>query len=190
MFNDLSGNDKRSLHLVLALCTPAEVNINGRTENLWNNELIVKIARELSLPQSCVDAYLPMVSQSTCVGIDWKDREQMARPCITALTKTENSALKLYTQILIFLVECDKCDGRGRVVLRNLLRFMNIPARDAMWIEFELSLFLIDQQEKISHAKETAKNKYRYVKIGAVAIGAGAVLAVTGGLVSVIYILN
>ena len=194
LLDRLSRQQHHALFVLLSANLPVEVfhgDSAKKTKQFWNYELLRKIAAELDVRESNIFGCIPLVTSSAKFrDLEWEKRELLAQPCIQYLRETNVSLIKIYTEVLIFLVEEDLFDGRGRVLMRNLLRMFQLQPQDGIWIENQVSVFLIAEQGKVAHARETKKNRYRYVKIGAVALGAGAILAVTGGLVSIMQALN
>ena len=94
-------------------------------------------------------------------------------------------SLTIIIEFIVFLVINDMFDGKGRVLVRNLLRIIPVTKQDMLAIEYHLRFTLIDCREALTHSmnkKNKKKKMIRYAKIGGAALGAGALLAVTGGL--------
>lgn len=102
--------------------------------------------------------------------------------------------MKIIIEVLLFLVINNFYDGRGRVIIRNLTKLLECSPVDMVLLESILAHSLVQQLGlpggKDIEAKEDnedvdvkkKKKAVRYMKIGAVSLGAGAILAVTGGL--------
>ena len=192
MLRSLTPNERTAVFVLAAITMPAEV-CSGESEEwpkLWCHQVLGKLAEDLSLPRSNVSAYVPMITTDMPYhAIDWEQRMKLAGPYIGLANEANLSPLKMYVYLLIFLVELERCDGRGRVLMRNLAKILKIPANDALWLDNLLVNFLIAQQQQLAHTQDKKDRKYRYMKIGAVAVGAGAVIAVTAGMVSFFVIL-
>jgi hypothetical protein len=102
---------------------------------------------------------------------------------ISVMQDPATARLRLYTKLLIMLVHMRRLDGRGRVVMRHVLRALHLAAEQGVWVEYELGRYLAEQGEGQLKGQERKRDKYRYAKIGVAALGAGALLAFTGGLV-------
>jgi len=90
-----------------------------------------------------------------------------------------------FTFVLAFLVSQNIYDSHARCLLRNMKTFLAISDQDFIAMECRLSLLLNKPRldEAISHSFEEPKSdNWRYAKIGAASLGAGALLAVTGGI--------
>lgn len=97
--------------------------------------------------------------------------------------------INLLISLIFFLIFHSKYDGRGRSLIRTLAFFLSIPSEKLIFYEREIRDYLFNNTEKLnnfllsSHKKLNNNNSLmRYAKIGVVSLGAGAVLAVTGGL--------
>jgi len=91
--------------------------------------------------------------------------------------------LRFYTQLLIMLVHMRRLDGRGRVIMRHVLRALHLEVEHGVWVEYELGCYLAEQAGGTLKGDDRKRDKFRYAKIGVAALGAGALLAFTGGLV-------
>jgi hypothetical protein len=148
MFQDLNSSEKHALHVLVNLNLPTEVcafsdNVceKGDDEeeleglrNCWSDELLRMLAEELQLTST--SAYLPLILSNVGAykSIDG-DRYELCAPYVAALTDERLTAAALYIKILIFLIISRKFDGRGRVLLRNLVHTLDMPAQDGVWIE-------------------------------------------------------
>lgn len=189
MFTSLSEQERGAIFAIVAINVPLEVSTNESDDwsQLWSFEFLLRFAKELNLPERKVSAYVPLIlTRVPYQSVTCEQRTESVKPYLPLLQGCSVSLAKVYTHVLMYLVEESFMDGRGRVLLRNLSLSLNLSSSDGTWIENILLQYLVAQQEQIDKAKDKKKNKYRYVKIGAVALGAGAVLAVTGGLVSAV----
>ena len=89
--------------------------------------------------------------------------------------------------VAVFLCSVNAFDSKGRCLLRNLSKYIH-PDKNTLalqMIELKTAQYLQSGEMKglSTHMMEKASsNKWRYAKIGAASLGAGAVLALTGGL--------
>lgn len=190
MLTTLSEQERGAIFAIVAINVPLEVSSNDSDDwsQLWCHDFLLRFSKELNLPERKVSAYVPLIlTRVPYQTVTCEHRTESVKPYLQILQGCSVSLVKVYTHVLMYLVEESFMDGRGRILLRNLSLSLNLSSTDGTWIENILLQYMVAQQEQIDKAKDKRKNKYRYVKIGAVALGAGAVLAVTGGLVSTIY---
>lgn len=187
MFRAYSIHERTAVFVLVAVNIPAEI-CDKEEETywrpLWCYNLLKNLAKELQLPNSNVNAYVPMLLTS----IKYRDmgsetREECVVPYLTILWNKNLTALKIYAQLLIYLFEAGLLDGRGRILLRNISLSLRLSGRETIWIDNLLVKFLVHQQASIEHSKQVRGDRMRYAKIGAVALGAGMVLAFTAGMV-------
>jgi hypothetical protein len=171
-----------SLFIVAALNLPIE-EIDA-SSLCWSREILTKLASELKVSESHVDAYLPFIMVSTFETMDIKDRIEQTAPFLSQMSR--HTKLKLYVKLLIFLIVNGCYDARGRELMRNIRNALMLTSEQFVSIEVQLTKILLDSQKRLLHKPENIKGKssnyIRYAKIGAAAVGAGAVLALTGGL--------
>lgn len=155
----------------------------------WNMALIENMCSLLDISTRKLEASFDFIhSVDKYRPLSTEERRSLSSPYCQHLFRhdsadaRERRFAKLYVQILVFVVLLNKCDGRGRVLLRNLYVLLGLSPARYVWIESSLCQFLMERESALQHAKTKGSSKYRYAKIGAVALGAGAVLAVTGGL--------
>lgn len=155
----------------------------------WNMALIENMCSQFDISTRKLEASFDFIhSVDKYRPLSTEERRSLSSPYCQHLFRhdsadaRERRIAKLYVQILVFVVLLNKCDGRGRVLLRNLYVLLGLSPARYVWIESSLCQFLMERESALQHAKTKGSSKYRYAKIGAVALGAGAVLAVTGGL--------
>lgn len=181
---------KGAVYAIVAASVPTEVCSNDADDwsQLWCYNFLLRFSKELGLPESKACAYVPMIlTESPYQSVSCERRGELVKPYLEILNDGDVVILEAYIFVLMFLVEEGFMDGRGRILLRNLLLSLNLSNYDGVWIENILLQYLVAQQVQIDKSKEKRRNKYRYMKIGAVALGAGAVLAVTGGMVTLLF---
>lgn len=187
MFRKLPLEEKGAVFVLAALNTPTEIcQVESEDwSKLWCFEVFHKLTDRFELSKTYADAYIPMVvSGIPYQQIALEKRDELVQPYLSAIKSAGLNEIQIYTQILITIVELERMDGRGMVMIRNVAHSLKISDRDATWLQNMLVNYLIAQQQQLQHIQEKKDNKYRYMKIGAVAIGAGAVIAFTAGLVS------
>jgi hypothetical protein len=86
--------------------------------------------------------------------------------------------------LYVFLITHGFFDARGRVLLRNATSLLHVPREVYFGLEVALAESLHDCEERLARvaAEGGSSQLKRYMKIGAVGLGAGAVIALTGGL--------
>ena len=187
MFRNYTTHERTAMFVLVAVNIPAEVcdkEEEAYWKELWCYNLLQNLANELKIPSSSVSAYIPML----LTGIKYRDlgcerREEFVVPYLSILWNKNLTPIKIYAQMLIYLFEEGLLDGRGRVLLRNISLSLQLCGKETMWVDNILLTFLLQQQASIDHAKQVQSDRFRYAKIGAVAIGAGAAIAFTAGLV-------
>lgn len=212
MFGEYSQGERASIAMVVALSLPVEVlpvssedmsssgeevsSIYGRTELMssrypdsWNMALIENMCSHLDISTRKLAASFDFIySVDKYRPLSTEERRSLSSPYCQHLFSHDSPdareirCAKLYVQILVCVVLLNKYDGRGRVLLRNLYGLLALSPARYVWIESSLCQFLLEKESALQHSKTKGSSKYRYAKIGAVALGAGAVLAVTGGL--------
>jgi hypothetical protein len=195
MFRNLSQQERSAVYSIVAVNIPAEhaVEINDGSSaveaRLWCADLLSKLSHELCFVDENYIDLLPMITyDSSFTQVKEDIRKEICAQYISQLSISDHaSAVKLYTKLLIYLVESGKFDGRGRVLMRNLLNVLDMHCHEGIWVEMQLNSFMVGVQETLDRAKGGKVDKYRYAKVGLVALGAGAVIAVTGGLVSITF---
>mmetsp|Transcript_24904 Transcript_24904/g.41639 ORF Transcript_24904/g.41639 Transcript_24904/m.41639 type:complete len:896 (-) Transcript_24904:180-2867(-) len=204
MFQDFDQEEKQALFILVNLNLPSEECVFS-VENIpsevcdsieevdelklcWSYDVMKAFSEELNLPQADLDAvsgaYFPLVltNYNTYKQIRPNERSELCMPYVSLLVNERVSNLTLYIKILIFFVLRKKLDGRGRVVMRNLLHSLSLSSYDGIWTEFLLCKYMKEQQDKAAYEYQQRPDKYRYAKIGGMAVGVGLVLAITGGL--------
>jgi len=158
-------------------------------KDYWNMALIQSVCLQLSVSPRKLEASFDFIySVDKYCPLSTDKRRSLSYPYCQHLfghdsvEERERRCAKLYVQILVCVVLLNRCDGRGRVLLRNFYGLLGLNPVRYVWIENSLCQFLMERDSAMQHAMAKGPSKYRYAKIGAVALGAGAVMAVTGGL--------
>jgi hypothetical protein len=176
------NEENLSLFVVVALNLPTE--IFNTSQLSWSRDILTKLTLELEVPGSYIDAYLPFTSVSTFESMNIKERIDQTEPFLSQMSR--HTKLKLHINLLMFLVVNGFYDARGRVLMRNIRNSLCLTSQQFVSVEVQLAKSLMDSQKRSLNRPEDNKGKnsryFRYAKIGAAAVGAGAVLALTGGL--------
>jgi hypothetical protein len=188
MFARLKPEERSAVFVLVALHVPTEVSGPDVSTwpNLWSYKLLKELTSELGLSQTMVDAHVPMlITGIPFREMDWNQRAEFSVPYISDIEGAGVMIEELYAMLLIFFIEREMMDGRGIVLMRNLTRTLTMMRQDALWLQnLSVNYLITEQQEMSSQAHEQKVDKYRYAKVGAVAAGAGALIAFTAGLVS------
>lgn len=199
---------KNSIFGLLALSLPFEdvepivVNAGGSAEELnpvnssWTLSFLLILVNDLDISEDQIHAYLPIIVSSTdspAQRIPFELRKDFAQPFLQKLSLSYSDKILLLLRVLFRIAMIRMYDGRGRSFFRNLSALLEVLKDDAVHIEERVSTFFYTHVDTIetmikAEASEDETNSkrnaklLRYAKIGAVSIGAGALLAFTGGL--------
>jgi hypothetical protein len=190
MFQNYSEQERKAIYSLVATSIPPEkVRYNQENEicnKLWSMQFLSKLTYDFCFVEDNSSAFLPMITyEESFTSVDENLKKEIVQRYLQQLSKNDRSArVRLYLQLVIYLVETGKFDGRGRILVRNLLPVFKINSQQSILLEKRLNSFLVGVHNTISHAGVKKEDNFRYAKIGAVALGAGAILAVTGGMVS------
>ena len=198
MFQELGSEERNAVLSLVVINLPYEDGVDdhklGTLEGrfvTWRDDFLAALNRELQLPDHSSEDFLPLVSHKY---IESKEevqlREEMSLPSICTLHNADLDGLNFLAYLLIDLIELRKFDSRGSVLFRNIIQRMKVSPQEGVWLTSQMAIFLAKRCEEISHIQQKQKDKYRYAKIGAVAVGAGAIVFVTAGLVSSTIIIS
>lgn len=163
-----------------------EVDIEYSSCNSWRDHAITSLTEFLCVPDWTTNQIAPLLATDYALSKQgWVDREQRSKPYSTVLDCRRESSLLIYASLLIHLVQTKQFDGRGSVLMRNLVKAFGMTEDDGIFLESQLSTFLVQKYQELAHSNEKTKDSFRYAKIGAAAVGAGALLFFTAGLVSI-----
>lgn len=101
------------------------------------------------------------------------------------LRNEKTNMFLVLSKLTILLILNGFYDSRGRSLIRNLKNSLMISDNEYVSLESFLSCVFQDIEDKITRSNKTNENDsklLKYAKIGAVGLGAGALLAFTGGL--------
>lgn len=191
MFERLSPHARTALFAVIMI-SAMPVEIRPRKDEIpeycWSQRMALKLLKEMNLSQSYFEAYSIMIDDC----YETIESDASAKPSMNAFLSVLREGEDVKTRnmfaiidLIIFFVVNDMFDGKGRLLIRNLLKSIPVTKSDILAIEYHLRFTIIDAQEALSHSlkkQDKRKKMIRYAKIGAVSLGAGALLAVTGGL--------
>lgn len=190
MIRTLNFTQRQAIITLVILHLPFEVNEGGavdftNSDNSWREHAITTIAEHLHVPNWNTNEVIPLLAKDHMLSKqEWLSLEQLSLPFTYVLGTERAFRLQLCASLLIYLVEAKQFDGRGSVLVRNLVRTLGLSVEDGILLENQLSLFLVQQYQELIHSKEDSVDTYRYAKIGAAAVGAGALIFFTAGLVS------
>jgi hypothetical protein len=157
----------------------------------WSYPLLKIFLNDLDIGEDQLHAYLPLILISNHYQtISYEMRRSFSTPFITKLTFSYKERLSFLLKVMFRLSMLRFYDGRGRTLIRTLCNLLDVNKDDFLLCEKAVAYYVYSNIEKIEKLikNETkdpnAKNAklLRYAKIGAVSIGAGAILALTGGL--------
>jgi hypothetical protein len=157
----------------------------------WSYPLLKIFLNDLDIGEDQLHAYLPLILISNHYQtISYEMRRSFSTPFITKLTFSYKERLSFLLKVMFRLSMLRFYDGRGRTLIRTLSNLLDVNKDDFLLCEKAVAYYVYSNIEKIEKLikNETkdpnAKNAklLRYAKIGAVSIGAGAILALTGGL--------
>jgi hypothetical protein len=185
LFENFSSSARKGLFALIALAIPVEF-INRHNDLDWSRKILAQISADIDLHEEYYEAFVPMVeSTHTSDPSKIQHRKDMCFALTSALDFQERKDVRALIELLIFLTLNRYYDGRGRTLYWNFARMIGVAKSDALSIEVSLKESIKEFEEAIQlNAKKeekTARYK-RYAKVGAVALGAGALLAITGGL--------
>ncbi len=158
MFRSLQYSERKNLLSVVESCIPHE---EANFDESWKYDLLAGLRAVLYLEEKDLD----------------KTTSETIFQC------TQYTAIEIYTLLLIYVVELKLFDSQGSILLRNLLHRFQLSDSDGIWLSNQLSTVLLSKHKEFLHIKENKNQTMRYAKIGAVAVGAGALLLFTAGLV-------
>jgi len=177
MFQDVSLNERKDLFSLVVECAgnvgvPADL----ANANSWSGELVASFGNVLLLEKDDIQATISLVIANF-------EEERTLDVGYASFHCSEYQALEIYAMILVYIVELKLYDSRGSVLLRSLCQRLVLSESDSVWTSHELSTVLVQKHKEFLHITEKKDQTMRYAKIGAVAVGAGALLVFTAGLV-------
>lgn len=173
---------------LVAINCPKEA-ANAKDQIYWAEELLTSLAKELHVSSEQVQAFLPLpLNQKFNLDDPENGIQALSHPFLTTINFDFLEKCQLLGLLIMFLILKGKYDGRGRSLIRNIIFSMGFSEITLQYLEYIIIKYLaglnqINESVSREQSKKTRKQKYiRYAKIGVASLGAGALLAVTGGL--------
>lgn len=185
MLRHWTQSSKVSCLVITCAALPKNDDERFREDNKvgWSSRVLYKYAQALDIDMNYLLAYEPLVRHS--YGLP-NETLAMIDPFLSDL-RSSGLALQYLMELYIFLVTSGFYDARGRVAVRNCVDILQLSREEYFALEVALARSLHDCEERLARAASAEINKdntklKRYLKIGAAGLGAGAVIALTGGL--------
>lgn len=184
LFCDMLTEKRIALFATVMLCVPREtedISWDDEKCSMWSKSIANMLEKELDVPKGYYLSY-----RELCRFV-FHSREEFHASISTfseIVCGTNPENISILIKLYILLISHVLFDARGCVLIGRLRQVFRVCTSDYLAIEHELVVALHDVQASLSRAEANNKqNKYvRYAKIGAAGLGAGALLAVTGGL--------
>lgn len=189
MFIHLSEKERHAALSICILCAPVEdtpeIEQHELEQTSWRNDFLSTFGTEVGMDSDDINLQLTRCpSRFDESGEIRRERERSFKHYCEVLRSVGFSDKELVACILAIIVELKRYDGRGSTLLRNIVYGLKLPLMEAVWLISEFCKFVQVQHGRLVHAEDLKEDPFRYAKIGAVAVGAGALLVVTAGLVS------
>lgn len=192
MFRHLSIEEREA---VLGLCiaclsvedgTAAEVVEDGDERwRSWRDDFMLTFLSESDLQTPQCRQLLKLEPTSYEESEEKVTERKIAvRFNLALLCSRDFDGLKLFAALLVDFIEIKKYDSRGSVLLRNIAHHLKLSSVEKVWLAHQFCHFVDVRHAQVSHDQTVQADRYRYAKIGAVAVGAGALVFFTAGLVS------
>jgi hypothetical protein len=173
-----------------SLVTTSEDFIDPSSEVIkahWTLQLLDDLAEEMQLDAKFVAAYVPLIPSP---GRTVTNPDELKEAFVNKIELSPVDLVAFLCHLITFLMIGKFYDSRGRILSANMARTIGIDTKDFLFIERKLYQYFLTHVEEIKLLAETVEEKvkkrrakyFRYAKIGVVTLGAGAVVAVTGGL--------
>ena len=171
-------------------------DVDGRYS--WNSEMMTTLATELHIPSQFVEIYCDLIpTEFSLKKSDLHDGYlsllQSTPASVASSVSSADSSHSIcniltISKLAIFLIDNETYNARGRAYIQNLCAVMHISNEEYVRMERTISKGLSHIQASLSRLQmegdEGVKKGHdykRYAKIGVVSVGAGALLAFTGG---------
>jgi hypothetical protein len=192
MFQDL---DEEERHAVLAICIgslPVEEDGSAvqycRSESYgasWRDDFVTTFAGNMGIGhKECEQHFIMLRNDYRDNTEDIQQRELILKHHLVVLHNAGFENLRALAYLLVGIVEVKKYDARGSVMLRSIVHDLKLAPSDGVWLLSQFCKFLATQYNRVAQSEGPQRDPYRYAKIGAVAVGAGALVVFTAGLVS------
>lgn len=203
LFHDLSDPHKHVALFVLTIlsfpvtkrCLLPETNSPIEYGMGWNQRVLSLLKEKLTISSEYYDAYKMIYPTSYTDNIN-QEISQVFYDILQSPTVDDTLSLGSQTsqlsrnlvylgKIAIILILYGLYDARGRHLIRNLRKFLRVSESEYLSLEAYLSSVFLEIEDTLIRSTKPTENDsklLKYAKIGAVGLGAGALLAFTGGL--------
>ena len=205
ILRSLNSQQKNSFYALVSLCLPVEFRHESTLpESSYSQEFLHFLINEMDMTSNYYDAYSTLVKKEYYQNNDEKDKKlSMIKPFIQVLQlQSDQTEIELFTPIIcliITLILQNRYNSKSRSMIRQLINHFidqltleeSTVAVSVLSLEQHIIKMLQEvynhgaDKTTITHSQKekSMKSKYiRYAQIGAVGIGAGAILALTGGM--------
>jgi hypothetical protein len=175
MFIEVEEHHRVALFALSVLCIPP-----SPLTNQWSRRFLSCSRKELDINDDYFEAYRTFTPHK----FSNEPNNDIFPVFIDLLSSTNFIHIDTITKFSFLLLKNELLTSRGQVFLRNLASLFRIPPKDFLSLECALTFQLSDIEDNLSRKAQTnnGPNYARYAKIGVASIGAGALLAFTGGL--------
>lgn len=184
VFDELAEQERVALfvHCILHLPVDSkEIKWEDKPDDMcWNKAALILFCAELDIQAGYFEAYRDYYPRGSSVdgipdlGVVFSD----------LLNQSGLNTINTVIKLCVFLLTHGLYDARGRTWIRNIVRSLQLSSHDLVSLERTLCHALCSIGDNIARKqKDEKKHDYkRYAKIGVASLGAGAVIAITGGL--------
>jgi hypothetical protein len=157
---------------------------SSSSEGCWRSQVLKKFTEHFKIDEPYVAAYEPLLATGYNARLNLTD---VVRPFAQTLND-QGGAFSFIVELYVFFVSHGLFEARARVLIRNAVQLLEVSRDEYFSLEGALAELLRECEENLARKASTdgsASNSGRlkkYMKIGAVGLGAGAIIAVTGGL--------
>lgn len=194
MFYNYPNSFKSAFFVILAIhspIVPRNVLMNGPAlpEVSWSYRMLFKACEEMGISVCNVEAYAQFVSSLNST-MRFQSINAMCAPFLEVVRNFNYPNVAIIIEIMVFLISEELLDANGRVLMFNLMKTFPIDELEYLSLELNIKKYFEKHRQyfqPIQNSTDENVNKgrekmMRYAKIGAATIGAGAILALTGGL--------
>jgi hypothetical protein len=206
----LSRGERNALFALIILNISFQVSNTSRFENMCSDsgtdeisippfvmDLLEYLVKELDLSEAAIDAYLPMITPKEHSNLGIAQQLTITQPFKQGLAGlTYYQKLDLICRLMVFFISKSCYNGFTRSLLRQLCQNFEISSMDFVMVENLFCQYITsylnamadnakngaEGSNTLTEEQKRNKRMKRYLKIGAASVGAGALLAVTGGL--------
>lgn len=189
MFAHLGEEGRHAVLSIYILNFPLDEGLNlvpfgeqNDSTKSWQEDFLSTLAVEINVDTGDCLSQLRQINEK--YKESFEHRDSIAKSSSAALrSKIGIDDLRLLAYFLTETVDLKKYDSRGSTMIRSICHSLNLPSSELVWLISQFGLFLAMQYDRIAHQKEVKHDRFRYAKIGAAAVGAGALIFFTAGLV-------